>query len=84
MLQSKTDRASENTRIVQSLVGDTLERLNHGFEGRVLIGYGVYTEPGHRRDDLVLAIGYLQQALNLVRMTNWPSVADYEESAQGE
>ncbi len=77
---SKIAEAAAATDAVQREVGRALERLNSGFNGRIVNGYGVYSDPSRQRTDLRAALEALTAALAVIDRTSWPTPRDYESA----
>lgn len=75
---SKIINAASATDTIQDHVGVALDRLQHGFNGRIVNGFGVYADPSMRRNDLVEAQKAIEAALKVMRETAWPSNAEYD------
>lgn len=74
----KIRAAEATTDVVQEAVGKALTVLNHGFNGRILNGWGIYTDPSQRRRDLMAARELIEGAIACMATTNWPTRSDYE------
>ncbi|WP_170419678.1 hypothetical protein [Ruegeria atlantica] len=48
--------------------------------GRVVNGYGVYSDPSSRRANLLKAKRVIEAALMIDAETNWPKLADYDSA----
>lgn len=78
MSTEKIDAAAAATDQVQEIVGRALDILGQGFNGRIVNGVGVYTEPTWRRRDLMAAMEELKKAITTMDNTVWPQPADYD------
>lgn len=72
----KVSKAAATTDKVQSLVGEALDSLQSGFNGRTVNGFGVYADGSSRYSDLNTALVAIRAAMNLLRETEWPTDAD--------
>ncbi len=79
-MNAKITRSAEAVEKVQSYVGKALEVLDHGFNGRIVNGYGVYTDVSTRKYDLAIALDELKKALTLMDTTAWPTNTDYDDA----
>lgn len=75
---STIEKAAAATDAIQDHVGTALETLQHGFNGRIVNGYGIYTDPSNRHLDLLNARKAIDAALSVMNATNWPTNADYD------
>lgn len=80
----KITAAAAVTTAVQDCVAKALTILNDGFEGRIINGYGIYREPGHRARDLRTVRALIEHAQALMEESRWPTNADYEAAERGE
>lgn len=80
---SNITKAANATDQIQDYVGVALDRLQGGFNGRIVNGYGIYSDPSMRRSDLVEAHKAIEAALSLMRSTDCPSKAEYDALDQG-
>lgn len=74
----RIDAAADATDRIFALVGETMERLSRQFEGRVINGAGVLSDPSQARAAVIKAIAELQKAQDIFVATNWPVAADYD------
>lgn len=80
---SNITKAADATDHIQDQVGIALDRLQGGFNGRIVNGYGIYSDPSMRRLDLVGAQKAIEAALSLMHSTHWPANAEYDTLDQG-
>lgn len=80
---SNITKAADATDQIQDRVGVAIDRLQRGFNGRIVNGYGIYSDPSMRRSDLIEAQKAIEAALSIMRSTNWPSNAEYDALDQG-
>ncbi|MGP2494391.1 MULTISPECIES: hypothetical protein [Hyphomicrobiales] len=80
---SSITKAANATDQIQDHVSVAIDRLQHGFNGRIVNGYGIYSDPSMRRSDLVEAQKAIEAALSVMRSTDWPSNAEYDALDQG-
>lgn len=80
---SNITKAADATDQIQDQVGIALDRLQGGFNGRIVNGYGIYSDPSMRRSDLVEAQKAIEAALSVMRSTHWPTNAEYDALDQG-
>lgn len=80
MTTPKIAKAADSTDEVQEHVGKALSILQPGFNGRIVNGWGIYSDVSNRTRDLAAAIEELQKALEVMRITAWPTKADYPEN----
>jgi len=80
---SSITKAADATDQIQDHVGIALDRLQHGFNGRIVNGYGIYSDPSMRRSDLIEAQKAIEAALSVMRSTHWPTNAEYDALDQG-
>jgi hypothetical protein len=76
MSHGKISKEAATTDKVQSLVGEALDSLQSGFNGRVVNGFGVYADRSSRYNDLNAALVAIRAAMDLMRETEWPTDAD--------
>lgn len=76
---SKLDLAALRgaTDTAQEKVGKALDRLDR-FDGRIMNGYGIYSDPSEQRRALREAIRHLQEAEAAMAAVRWPTDADYD------
>ena len=74
-------QAAAATDQVQDLVGKAIEILTAGFHGRIVNGYGVYSDPAARRGDLRAARTAIDEALQILANSRWPTPAEYDAPA---
>jgi hypothetical protein len=67
-------RASDATDKIQDLVGTALRRLESGFNGRIVNGYGVYADPSIARSYLSDAKTAIDEAMKIMREVDWHAV----------
>lgn len=75
---SKITEAASATDTIQDHVDVALSRLQQGFNGRIVNGFGIYSDPSMRRSDLVEAQKAIEAALAVMRATAWPTNAEYD------
>lgn len=75
---STIEKAAAATDAIQDHVGTALEALQDGFNGRIVNGYGIYTDPSSRHIDLLNARKAIDAALSVMNATKWPTNADYD------
>lgn len=75
---SNISKAAKATDQVQDHVGVAIDRLQRGFNGRIVNEYGIYSDPSMRRSDLIEAQKAIEAALSVMRSTAWPSNAEYD------
>lgn len=80
---SNITKAADATDQIQDHVGVAIDRLQLGFNGRIVNGYGIYSDPSMRRSDLIEAQKAVEAALSVMRSTAWPSNAEYDALDQG-
>ncbi|MGF9566831.1 hypothetical protein AAIH70_25305 [Neorhizobium sp. BT27B] len=73
----KISRAANTTDKIQSLVGEALDSLRSGFNGRVVNGFGVYVDSSSRYNDLNTALVAIKAAVEIMRETDWPTDAEF-------
>jgi len=79
MPKSIKDGAVAATTHVQELVGKAMDALTVGFQAHGINQFGVYGDPSARRGDLRRARLAIEEALEILSNTPWPSQGDYEE-----
>lgn len=79
---SNITKAADATDQIQDHVDVAIDRLR-GFNGRIVNGYGIYSDPSMRRSDLVEAQKAIEAALSVMRSTDWPSNAEYAALDEG-
>ncbi|CUW41861.1 protein of unknown function (plasmid) [Magnetospirillum sp. XM-1] len=75
---SRIDAAANATDRILEHVGTAMNRLSQHFEGRVINGAGVISDPSQARIALSDAIASLRKAQEDFAATNWPVPADYD------
>jgi hypothetical protein len=80
---SNITKAAHATDQIQDHVGIAIDRLQSGFNGRIVNGYGIYADPSMRRSDLVEVQKAIETALSIMRSTQWPSNAEYDALDRG-
>ncbi len=70
--------ATTATTTIQGHASSALERLQGGFNGRIVNGFGIYVDPSMRHHDLIEARKAIDAALAIMKATNWPTEADYD------
>ncbi|TCQ95453.1 hypothetical protein [Neorhizobium sp. JUb45] len=73
----KISSAANTTEKIQSLVGEALDSLQSGFNGRVVNGFGVYADSSSRHNDLNTALVAIKAAMEIMRETDWPTEAEF-------
>lgn len=74
----KLRTAAAATDRVQDHVAEALETLNGNFKGRIVNGFGVYSDPDQQLSAMRSARDKLDAALRIHGTTKWPSTADYD------
>ncbi len=80
MSKGKINAASAATDKIFDLVGNALNGLNQQFEGRVINGCGICSDPRMARLAVAAAIDELTKAKAIFEATDWPSNADYDRA----
>ena len=78
----KVRAAAAATQRVQDRAGKALQVLTESFSGRGVNGWGAYSDPGATRDALRVAAAVIQQALDELDRTAWPSNAEYDRAQE--
>lgn len=76
----KIDFAAAATDRVLDMIGKARAMLDM-FEGRILNGHGVFSDPSQLRSALGQATKSLSEASEVMTATSWPTRQDYEEAA---
>ncbi|WP_234053376.1 MULTISPECIES: hypothetical protein [unclassified Xanthobacter] len=77
-MKRKLKDAIAATDLVQDMVGKALDLLQPGFSGRIVKGYGVYDAPAAQRAALREALKHLNEAIQRLDVTSWPTNVDYD------
>lgn len=72
------EEAAAATNTIQEHVSSALERLQGGFNGRIVNGFGIYADPSNRHCDLIEARKAIDAALTVMKATKWPTEAEYD------
>lgn len=80
---SNITKAAKAMDQIQDHVSVAIDRLQRGFNGRIVNGYGIYSDPSMRRSDLIEAQKAIEGALSIMRSIDWPSNAEYDALDQG-
>lgn len=72
------EEAATATTTIQEHVSSALERLQGGFDGRIVNGFGIYVDPSMRHQDLIEARKAIEAALAIMKATKWPTEAEYD------
>ncbi|ARJ66150.1 hypothetical protein WV31_10985 [Magnetospirillum sp. ME-1] len=75
---SRIDAAADATDRIFEHVGAAMRRLAQQFEGRVINGAGVASDPSQARIAVADAIADLRKAQDIFAATDWPVPADYD------
>lgn len=78
-MTDKIKSAATATDQVQTLVETALDNL-HGFTGRAINGFGVYSDWSSRRNELRLTLAAIEGAIKVMRETDWPTDADFDRA----
>lgn len=76
------EKAEVATTAIQEHVGAALGALQHGFNGRLVNGHGVYADPSSRHRDLLEARKAIYLALSVLTTMKWPTDVEYEHAEQ--
>lgn len=79
MSKARINAASVATDKIFDLVGNAINGLNQRFEGRVINGCGICSDPSQARLAVVAAIDELTKAKAIFDATTWPTNADYDK-----
>jgi hypothetical protein len=79
MSEQKITQAAEATDAIQRHVGQAIKVLTDSFYGRIINGWGVYSDVSSQRRKLKEAIKALAEAEKAMNGTEWPSRSDYPE-----
>ena len=79
MSKGKIDAASVATDKIFDLVGNAINGLNQQFEGRVINGFGICSDPSQARLAVAAAIDELTKAKAIFDATSWPTRDDYDQ-----
>lgn len=79
MKMKTIETAGHATEEISKRVQEALERLSH-CQGRVINGFGVFSDPSCRRADLLSAKRAIDAALEVANDTKWPKQTDYEHA----
>jgi hypothetical protein len=69
---------SKRTDLVLNRAERASDELRRCFHGRIINGWGIYSDPSQVRSALQDALTHIQAALNTMRDTDWPSNQDYD------
>ncbi|NSZ61137.1 hypothetical protein FY133_24205 (plasmid) [Agrobacterium tumefaciens] len=72
------EEAAAATNSILEHVSSALERLQGGFNGRIVNGFGIYADPSNRHYDLIEARKAIDAALAVMKATKWPTEAEYD------
>jgi hypothetical protein len=78
---AKISKAEAATDRVLSLVCTALEQL-HRFEGRIVNGHGVFSDPSQKRQSLRAASRAIEEALAEMDKAQWPTPTDYSDAEE--
>jgi hypothetical protein len=73
------ESAENATSEISEKVHEAIARLNH-CQGRVVNGFGIFSDPSSRKADLLNAKRAIESALAVANETNWPSQVDYQHA----
>ncbi|ENN85568.1 hypothetical protein RHSP_06709 [Rhizobium freirei PRF 81] len=79
---SVIDKAAAATTAIQDQAGKALDVLQYGFNGRIVNGFDIYTDPSGRHSNLLEARKAIDPALELMKATKWPTEAEYAAAEQ--
>lgn len=79
---SVVEKAAAATTAMQDHVSKALDVLQYGFNGHIVNGCGVYTDPSGRHSNLLEARKAIDAALELMKATKWPTEAEYDLAEQ--
>lgn len=74
----KIEKAAVATDDVQRRVGDVIDGLERAFNGSIINGFGVYSDPGLQRAELRSALNLLARAMEIMDGTDWPAPHEFE------
>jgi hypothetical protein len=77
--KQKIQKAAQATDAIQERAGQAIDLLNANFTGRIVNGWGVYSDPSRQHQALKAAIAALKEAEQAMLEAAWPSNRDYPE-----
>lgn len=72
------EEAAAATNTIHEHVSSALERLQGGFNGRIVSGFSIYADPSNRHHYLSEARKAIAAALAVMKATEWPTEAEYD------
>lgn len=78
MIQKMIEAAAQATDDIHDRVSAALDTLNRDFNGRIVNGYGIYSDSSRQYHALIEARKEIEAALALHNATRWPRNVDYD------